>query len=156
MHCSRERQHHFLWTSLLGEMIEKNQHMFAVYQPKWQIVCPGETIAEKKLMRTCVAMRRGAADNEIMKKQNQSVNPSYGNSNKTESTRLNGGLIPSDWCQYICNPLEWLIWFWYSVTFDLFRRLFERTFYMFSLMLFMEGVKMMATYPGWKLEMAST
>ena len=24
---------------------------------------------------------------------------SYGNSNKTGSTRVNGGLIPSDWCQ---------------------------------------------------------
>lgn len=24
---------------------------------------------------------------------------SYGNSNKTGSTRVNGGLFPSDWCQ---------------------------------------------------------
>ena len=46
------------------------------------------------------------------KQQHITIHPSYGNSNKTESTRLNGGLIPSDWCQYICNPLKWFdLWF---------------------------------------------
>ena len=35
--------------------------------------------------------------------QTQSKILSSGNSNKTKSTRLNGGQTPSDWCQYSCN-----------------------------------------------------
>lgn len=49
--------------------------------------------------RTMKKTRRRRRREDGVAKHIVSFISSYGNSNKTGSTRVNGGLIPSDWCQ---------------------------------------------------------
>ena len=59
----------FIWERTLGISCFRSSIARSLDQPKWQICSPGEAMAEEKIVRTGVALKREVADNIIVEEQ---------------------------------------------------------------------------------------